>query len=104
MAPLGRRPQARILIGDSTENEWVARGLERLGHAVIVADPNDAPMVATRGRRVKTDRRGAPALMDACRLGAYRPAHCTSDEERKMCAQSWRCATLWCARGHGPSA
>ena len=32
-------------------------------------------MYATRSRRVKTDRRDARALADACRLGAYRPAH-----------------------------
>ena len=71
----GGRPRARILIEASTESEWVARCLEELGHEVIVADPNCAPMYATRSRRMKTDRRDAQALMDACRLGAYRPAH-----------------------------
>jgi transposase len=79
---LGDRPRARILIEASTESEWVARCLEQLGHEVIVADPNYAPMYATRSRRVKTDRRDAQALMDACRLGAYRPAHRTSDAQR----------------------
>jgi transposase len=34
------------------ESEWAARRLESLGHAVIVADPNYAPMYATRARRV----------------------------------------------------
>ena len=67
---LGHRPRARILIEASTESEWVARCLEELGHEVIVADPNYAPMYATRSRRVKIDRRDAQALMDACRLGA----------------------------------
>ena len=62
---LGRRPRARILIEASTGSEWVARCFEDLGHEVIVADPNDAPRVATRSRRVKTDRRDAQALMDA---------------------------------------
>jgi transposase len=33
---------------------------------------------------VKTDRRDAQALMDACRLGAYRPAHRTSDAQRQV--------------------
>ena len=81
---LGSRPRARILIEASTESEWVARCLEDLGIEVIVADPNYAPMYATRSRRVKTDRRDAQALMDACRLGAYRPAHRTSDTQRQV--------------------
>jgi transposase len=83
-AALGNRPRARVLIEASTESEWVARCLEELGHEVIVADPNYAPMYATRSRRVKTDRRDAQALMDACRLGAYRPAHRTSDAQRQV--------------------
>jgi transposase len=59
---LGARPNARILIEASTESEWVARCLEELGHEVIVADPNYAPMYAQRSWRVKTDRRDAEAL------------------------------------------
>jgi len=43
-AVLGKRPKARVLIEASTESEWVARCLEELGHEVIVADPNFAPM------------------------------------------------------------
>ena len=80
----GNRPAARILIEASTESEWVARCLEALGHEVIVADPNFAPMYATRSRRIKTDRRDAQALMDACRLGAYRQAHRPSDVQRRV--------------------
>jgi transposase len=80
----GERPRARILIEASTESEWVARCLEELGHEVIVADPNYAPMYAQRSRRVKTDRRDAEALAEACRLGAYRPAHRTSDGQRHV--------------------
>ena len=83
-ALLGTRPRARILIEASTESEWVARCLEELGHEVVVADPNFAPMYATRSRRVKTDRRDAQALMDACRLGAYRPVHRTSEAQRQV--------------------
>jgi transposase len=86
-ALLGQTPRARILIEASTESEWVARCLEDLGHEVIVADPNYAPMYATRSRRVKTDRRDAQALMEACRLGAYRPAHRTSDAQRQVRAE-----------------
>ena len=74
-AELGARSRARILLEASTESEWVARHLESLGHEVIVADPNFAPMYATRSRRTKTDRRDARTLMEACRLGAYRIAH-----------------------------
>ena len=70
---LGPRSPARILIESATESEWVARCLETLGHEVIVADPNFAPMYAQRSRKVKTDRRDARALAEACVLGAYRP-------------------------------
>jgi transposase len=62
---LGDRPRARIVIEASTDSEWVARCLEGLGHEGIVADPNFAPMYATRTRKVKTDRRDARALADA---------------------------------------
>jgi transposase len=78
------RPKAKILMEASTINEWVARLLEELGHEVVVADPNYAPMYAQRSRRVKTDRRDARALAEACRLGAYRPAHRTSQEQRHV--------------------
>src|ERR1700759_2131459 len=81
---LGERPPARILVEASTESEWAARHLESLGHEVIVADPNFAPMYATRDRRIKTDKRDARALCEACRLGAYRPAHRTSDRQRDV--------------------
>jgi transposase len=40
----GGRARMRILIESSTESEWVAQHLEGLGHEVIVADPNYAPM------------------------------------------------------------
>lgn len=80
----GRRPKAKILVEASTESEWVARCLEELGHEVIVADPNYAPMYAQRTRRVKTDRRDARALVQACKLGAYRAAHRTSDGRREL--------------------
>ena len=63
----GERAPARILLESSTESEWVARCLEGLGHEVIVADPNFAPMDATRTRTVKTDRRDARALAEAGR-------------------------------------
>ncbi|CAN5193325.1 IS110-like element ISRhru3 family transposase [soil metagenome] len=86
-AVLGERPVAKILVEASTESEWVARHLESLGHEVIVADPNFAPMYATRSRRTKTDRRDAKTLMEACRLGAYRPAHRVSDVRRHVRAQ-----------------
>jgi len=84
---LGSRPLARILIESGTESEWVARYLEALGHEVIVADPNFASMYATRSRKVKTDKRDARTLAEACRLRAYRPAHRTSDKQRHVRAQ-----------------
>ena len=84
----GGRPKARILVESSTESEWVARCLESLGHEVVVADPNFSPMYATRSRRVKTDKRDARTLAEACRLGAYKAAHRTSDERRHLRAQA----------------
>ena len=44
-------------------------------------------MYATRSRKVKTDKRDAPTLAEACRLGAYHPAHRTSDQQRHVRAQ-----------------
>jgi transposase len=81
---LGDRPRARIVIEATTESDWVARCLEALGHEVIVADPNFAPMYATRTRKVKTDRRDARALAEAGVLGAYRRAHRLSDPQRHV--------------------
>src|SRR3989454_10894427 len=81
------RPKAKILMEASTISEWVARVLEELGHEVIVADPNYAPMYAQRSRRVKTDRRDAHALAHACKAGTYRPAHRTSTERRDLRAR-----------------
>ena len=78
------RARARILIEASTESEWVARCREGLGHEVIVADPNFAPVYATRQRKIKTDGRDARALAAACVLGAYRRAHRLSDAQRHV--------------------
>ena len=83
-AVLGGRPRARIVIEASTDSEWVARRLESLGHEVVVADPNFAPMYVTRTRKVKTDRRDARALADASVLAAYRRAHRLSDPQRHV--------------------
>jgi transposase len=79
MEEFGNRPKMRILLEAATESEWVARCLEGLGHEVIVGDPNYAPMYAQRSRRVKTDKRDARALLEACKLRAYKVAHrCSS--------------------------
>jgi transposase len=78
----GDRPPLRLLIESSTESEWVAQHLESLGHEVIVADPNYAPMYGSRTRKVKTDGRDTAALTDACRLGIYRRAHRVSAAQR----------------------
>jgi transposase len=83
-ASLGGQAPARILLEASTESEWVATHLEALGHTVIVANPNFAPMYATLHRRIKTDQRDAQALMEACALGAYRPAYRLSPARRHL--------------------
>src|SRR4029453_4656118 len=51
------------------------------------ADPNYAAMYAPRSRRGKTDRRDARTLADACRLGAYPPAHRASAAQREVRAE-----------------
>lgn len=73
----------KILLESSTDSEWVAQCLERLGHEAVVADPNYVAMYATRTRRIKTDRRDAAVLADACRLGIYRAAHRVSAAQRR---------------------
>jgi transposase len=84
---LGPRAPARVLLEAGTESEWVAQHLEALGHEVIVADPNYAPMYSTRQRAVKTDRRDARGLAEACRLGAYRVVHRASTRQRQVRAE-----------------
>jgi transposase len=84
---LGERLRTRVLLESSTESEWVARCVEALGHEVVVADPTFAPMYATRARQVKTDRRDARALADACRAGTFRPAHRPSETRRHLRAE-----------------
>ena len=84
---LGTRARVKILLEASTESEWVARCLEELGHEVIVADPSFARMYGTRSRRIKTDKRDARALADACMSGTYRKAHRTSEVRRQLKAK-----------------
>ena len=78
------RPRLRILLESSTESEWVAQHLEALGHEVIVADPNYAPMYGSRSRKIKTDKRDVAALAIACRRGIYRAAHRASAAARTL--------------------
>src|SRR5207247_2413936 len=78
----GGRARVRILIESATESEWVAQYLEGLGHEVVVADPNYAPMYGQRNRRIKTDKRDVAALTAACRTGTYRPASRVSAAQR----------------------
>lgn len=77
-------PGSRVVIEACTPSEWVARHLESLSLEVIVADPSFAPMYATRSKKLKTDKRDARALAQACKLGAYRPAHRMSDAQRDI--------------------
>lgn len=86
-ATFGGLAPARILLEASTESEWVAAYLEQFGHTVTVADPNFAPMYATRTRRIKTDKRDAHALMEACAAGTYRPAYRLTAARRHLRAE-----------------
>ena len=77
-------PGSRLLIEASTESAWAAKALKALGFDVIVADPNYSAMYGKKqGRRIKTDRRDAKALAEACRIGNYRVAHQSSEEARR---------------------
>jgi transposase len=80
----GACPPMRILLETGTESEWVAQYLETLGHEVVVADPNYAPMYGARTRRIKTDKRDVAALADANRLGLFRQAHRVSAAQRAV--------------------
>src|SRR5688500_4414231 len=80
----GGRAVLRIVIESSTESEWVAQHLETRGHEVIVVDPNYAPTYGARTRKVKTDKRDAAALAEACRTGVYRRAHRASAAARAL--------------------
>lgn len=81
------RPRMRILIEAATESEWVAQLLEDLGHEVIVADPNFAPMYSTLSKKIKTDKRDARALCDACEKGNYRAAYRSTEAQRRVRAE-----------------
>jgi transposase len=74
----------RILVETGTESEWVAQALEAVGHEVIVADPNYAPMYGELRRKVKTDRRDVAALAEANRRGWYRATHRVSRPQRAL--------------------
>jgi transposase len=80
----GGRPRLRILVESGTESEWVAQHLEACGHAVVVADPNYAPMYGQRTRRIQTDTRDVIALAEANRLAIYRAAHRVSSAQRTV--------------------
>jgi transposase len=73
--------QCTVLLEASTSSEWVARVLERMGHVVVVADPNFGPMYAQRDKTLKTDRRDAYALLMALKLKAYKHVVRRSDDE-----------------------
>jgi len=75
---------ARVLLEAATESEWVARCLEEHGHEVVVADPNFGPMYAHRSQRIKTDRRDARALAEACRHDTFKRAHRMSAAQRQV--------------------
>jgi len=77
-------PGARILLEASTESEWVAQTLEAAGHAVIIADPNFAPMYGEVRRKVKTDRLDAAAWAEANRRGWYRAVYRVSAAQRAV--------------------
>src|SRR6476619_196580 len=91
------RPRARILLESSTESEWVARCLERLGHEVIVADPHYVAMYGARTRRVTTDRRDVAALAEACRRGGGRASTWFAGARKPLMRYAPSCGRQACA-------
>jgi transposase len=83
-AVFGGRAPLRVLLESGTGSEWVAQHLEGLGHEVVVADPNYAPMYGSRTRRIKTDRRDVAALAEANRREVFRRAHRVSAAQRDV--------------------
>src|SRR5687768_16760373 len=84
---LGLRPRGRVWVEASTESERVARNVDALGEEEIVADRGFAAMYATRSRRVKTDKRDARTLCEACKVGGYGAVHRASDAQRHVRAE-----------------
>lgn len=80
LAPLA---PAQVLVEASGQSEWVAQVAEAVGHRVVVADPNYAPMYPGR-RRIKTDRRDAEALAVASARGTYRAVHRRAAPQRSL--------------------
>lgn len=78
------RPPAQVVLEASTESEWVAQHLERIGHRVRIADPNDARLYAGRSRHIKTDARDAYALAEAAQRSDWRVAHRPSAGRRVL--------------------
>ena len=77
-------PAPGLCSRSSTDSEWVARCLRRSATRSSSPTRTSRPMCAIRTRKVKTDRRDARALAEACLLGAYRPAHRLSDPQRQV--------------------
>ena len=99
---LGGRPRARILVEASTESEWVARCLEALGHEVVVADPNFAPMMPRgRGRSRPIGGTPGPSRRPVCSARTAAPIGCPT--RSGMCEAAWRCAMPWCGRAPATS-
>jgi hypothetical protein len=61
-AVFGERPRARMLLEASSERKWGGRHLESLGHRVIVAAPNAAPMYANWNVRSRTEGGGPDTI------------------------------------------
>ncbi len=89
----------RVLLETGTESEWVAQVLEAAGHAVIIPDPNYAPMYGELTRKVKTDRRDVAALAEANRRGWYWPTHRVSAEQRAIRQILRGVGGCWCRCG-----
>ena len=77
----------------------MAQHLESLGHEVIVADPNYAPMYGSRSRKVKTDKRDVAALADRVSPGHLSARASGVGGGSGRCGRSCGSGGTWCRCG-----
>jgi transposase len=73
-----------ILIEASTVSLWLAPFLRSLGHKVVVGDPNNPLMYASRPRHCKNDSKDADALAFALKNKHYSVVYEPNEEQRPI--------------------
>lgn len=79
--------EGAILIEAATESEWLARCLEELGHEVIVAESNYAPMYAHSSRRAFGTRLNSRAMLASGPANGVPAGRSTQDRRTRFSAR-----------------